>query len=138
MGTTARIASSVARPIIARPFVKERPGAGRVDQPVRLSRLVSWQGEKRSLTHLDMWKIARELVKLAVETNPHEPPVASDEREALADALAATLSALDELDMDDVQAVRLGQVELTRRLKAQRPDATRDLSGSSTSRPRLS
>ncbi|MFE7214513.1 NACHT domain-containing protein [Streptomyces sp. NPDC057611] len=128
VGTTARIASSVARPIIARLFVKEGPGAGLVDKPVRVSRLVSWHGEKRSLTHLDMWKIARELVKLAVETNPYEPPVASDEREALADALAATLSVLGELDMDDVQAVRLGQAELARRLKTERPDATRDLS----------
>ncbi|OEJ28809.1 hypothetical protein BGM19_01905 [Streptomyces agglomeratus] len=127
IGTTARIASSVARPIIARLFAKESQGAGLVDKPVRVSRLVSW-GEKRSLNALDMWKIARELVKVAVEANPHEPPVASDEREALADALAATLSALGELDMDDVQAVRLGHVGLARRLTAARPDATRHLS----------
>jgi hypothetical protein len=127
VSTTARIASSVARPIIARLFVKETPGAGLVDKPVRVSRLVSW-GEKRSLNQLDMWKIARELVKVAVEANLSEPPIASDEREALADALAATLSALGDLEMDDVQAVRLGKRELARRLKAERPDATRDLS----------
>lgn len=127
IGTTARIASSVARPIIARLFVKEGHGAGLVDKPVRVSRLVSWGGEKRSLSELDMWKIARELVTAAVEANPHEPPVASDEREALADALAATLSALGELDMDDVQAVRLGHTELARRLTSAHPDATRDL-----------
>ncbi|WP_406306100.1 NACHT domain-containing protein [Streptomyces sp. NBC_00885] len=132
IGTTARIASSVARPIIARLFVKESHGAGLVDEPVRVSRLVRWGGEKRSLNGLDMWKIARELVKAAVEANPHEPPVASDEREALADTLAATLSALGELDMDDVQAVRLGHAELSRRLTAARPDATRDLSGDAT------
>lgn len=132
VGTTARIASSVARPIIARLFVKEGPGAGLVDKPVRVSRLVSWSGEKRTLTHLDMWKIARELVKVAIEANPHEAPIASDEREALADALAATLSALGELDMDDVQAVRLGQDELARRLRAERADATRDLSADAT------
>lgn len=131
VGTTARIASSVARPIIARLFVKEGPGAGLVDKPVRVSRLVSW-GEKRSLNQLDMWKIARELVKAAIEANPHEPPIASDEREALADALAATLSALGSLEMDDVQAVRLGQEELARRLKGERPDATRDLSADAT------
>jgi hypothetical protein len=132
IGTTARIASSVVRPIIARLFVKESQGAGLVDKPVRVSRLVSWGGEKRSLTRLDMWKIARELVKVAVEANPHEPPVASDEREALADALAATLSALGDLDMDDVQAVRLGHVGLARRLTAARPDATRELSADAT------
>ncbi|MFE0697523.1 NACHT domain-containing protein [Streptomyces sp. NPDC058869] len=131
VGTTARIASSVARPIIARLFVKEGPGAGLVDKPVRVSRLVSW-GEKRSLNQLDMWKIARELVKVAIEANPHEPPIASDEREALADALAATLSALGSLEMDDIQAVRLGQEELARRLKGERPDATRDLSADAT------
>ncbi|MCT4351763.1 NACHT domain-containing protein [Streptomyces sp. Je 1-79] len=128
IGTTARIASAVAQPIIARLFVKEGHGAGLVDKPVRVSRLVSWGGEKRTLNGLDMWKIARELVKVAVEANPHEPPVASDEREALADALAATLSALGELDMDDVQAVRLGREGLARSLSAARPNATRDLS----------
>lgn len=132
VGTTARIASSVARPIIAKLFVKESQGAGLVDKPVRVSRLVSWTGEKRTLSGLDMWKIARELVKAALEANPHEPPVASDEREALADALAATLSALGELDMDDVQAVRLGRRELARRLTAARPEAIRDLSADAT------
>ena len=131
MGTTARIASSVARPIIARLLVKESRGAGLVDRPVRVSRLVSW-GEKRTLNNLDLWKIARELVTAAVEANPHEPPVASDEREALADALAATLGALGELDMDDVQAVRLGHTELARRLTSARPDATRDLTADAT------
>ncbi|MFI5879967.1 NACHT domain-containing protein [Streptomyces sp. NPDC051554] len=131
IGTTARIASSVARPIIARLLVKESPGAGLVDRPVRMARLVSW-GEKRSLNNLDMWKIARELVTAAVEANPHEPPVASDEREALADALAATLGALGDLDMDDVQAVRLGHTELARRLTSARPDATRDLTADAT------
>lgn len=128
IGTTARIASSVARPIIARLFVRENTGAGLVDRPVRVSRLVSWGGEKRSLSELDMWKIARELVRAAIEANPHEPPVASDEREALADALASTLSALGDLDMDDVQAVRLGRGQLARALSAARPHATRDLS----------
>ncbi|MFE7853930.1 NACHT domain-containing protein [Streptomyces sp. NPDC057403] len=127
IGTTARIASSVARPIIARLFVKESQGAGLVDKPVRLARWVGW-GEKRTVSGLDMWKIARELVTAAVEANPHEPPVASDEREALADALAATLGALGDLDMDDVQAVRLGHEELAHRLAAARPDATRELS----------
>ncbi|WP_327190773.1 NACHT domain-containing protein [Streptomyces xinghaiensis] len=131
VGTTARIASAVARPIIARLFVKEGPGAGLVDKPVRVSRLVSW-GEKRNLNQLDMWKIARELVKVAMEVNPRESPIASDEREALADALAATLSALGDLEMDDVQAVRLGREELARRLKRARPDATRDLSADAT------
>ncbi|MGC9495616.1 NACHT domain-containing protein [Streptomyces sp. WG7] len=132
IGTTARIASAVARPIIARLFVQEGPGAGLVDKPVRVSRLIGWGGEKRGLSNLDMWKIARELVKAAIDANPHEPPVKSDEREALADALAATLSALGELEMDDVQAVRLGRVELARRLTAARGDATRDLSADAT------
>ncbi|MFB8759411.1 NACHT N-terminal Helical domain 1-containing protein [Streptomyces nigra] len=131
VGTAARIASSVAQPIIARLFVKEGPGAGLVNKPVRVSQLVRW-GEKRKLNQLDMWKIARELVKVAIEANPHEPPIASDEREALADALAATLSALGDLEMDDVQAVRLGQEELARRLKGERPDATSDLSADAT------
>ncbi|WP_434099596.1 NACHT N-terminal Helical domain 1-containing protein [Streptomyces sviceus] len=120
VGTTARIASSIARPIIARLFVKEGPGAGLVDKPVQVSQLVR-RGEKRKLNQLDLWKIARELVKVAIEANPHEPPIASDEREALADALAATLSALGDLEMDDVQAVRLGQEELARRLRGERP-----------------
>ncbi|QTE02473.1 NACHT domain-containing protein [Streptomyces cyanogenus] len=132
VSTTARVASSVARPIIARLFAREGQGAGLVDKPVRLSGWVRWGGEKQGLGRLDMWKIARELVKAATEANPYEPPVGSEEREALADALAETLAALGDLDMDDVQAVRLGHRELARSLAAARPDATRDLSGDAT------
>ncbi|MFF7332200.1 NACHT domain-containing protein [Streptomyces sp. NPDC008150] len=132
VGTTARIASSVARPIIARLFVKEGRGAGLVEEPVRVSRLVGLHGEKRRLSQLDLWKIARELVQTAVKANPYEPPLSSAELEPLSVALASTLGALGELDMDDVQAVRLGHRELARRLAAAHPGATRDLSADAT------
>ncbi|MFS8202730.1 NACHT domain-containing protein [Streptomyces sp. CWNU-52B] len=128
IGTTARIASAVARPIIARLFVRESDGAGLVDRPVRVAGLLRWRGEKRSLNTVDMWKIAHDLVDRAIEANPAEHVVPSDEREPVAEALAMTLSALGELDMDDIEVVRLGHRALARRLLAARPHATRDLS----------
>nr|WP_308013591.1 NACHT domain-containing protein [Streptomyces sp. REN17] len=105
--------------------MREGPGAGLVDRPVRLSALVSFRGEKRTLTEKDVWKLAAHLVREAVES-PGEAPFPEDERTAVTDALTARLLVLGELDMDDVQAVRLGHRELARQLHHRAP--TRDLS----------
>lgn len=53
-----------------------------------------------------------------------ERPFPADETEAVTDTLATTLLALGDLDMDDVQAVRLGHTAPARRLRAaaQAPD----------------
>lgn len=133
IGTAARITSAVVRPLVARMFVRETDGAGLVDRPVRVSALVRWRGaEKRSFNSLDMWKLTQELVSRAVEVNPHEAPVKSEERQQVAEALATTLFALGDVDMDDVEAVRLGHQALAQRLSGAAPDATRHLSADGT------
>ncbi|MFE9008277.1 NACHT domain-containing protein [Streptomyces sp. NPDC007875] len=105
----ARLASSVVAPLVKKLFVKEGPGAGLVNQPVRISSLVSFRGEKRTLTEKDLDKLAAELVAQATRhAGPGERPCPADEDELVAEQLATTLYALGDLDMNDVQAVQLG------------------------------
>lgn len=124
-----RLASGVVAPLVRKLFVKDGPGAGLVAKPVRISGLVSFAGERRSLSDQDLHKIAAELVARAVRTaGPGERPVPADEEQAVAGALATTLRGLGDLDMDDVQAVRLGATALAERLEAASPQAVRGLS----------
>ncbi|MFG2490058.1 NACHT domain-containing protein [Streptomyces caniferus] len=124
-----RLASGVVAPLVKKLFVKEGPGAGLVDGPVRISGLVSFTGEKRTLTEKDLRKLAGELVDRAVRSaGPGERPLPADEEPAVADALATTLRGLGTLDMDDVQAVHLGADALAERLQAASPTAVRGLS----------
>ncbi|MFE7542731.1 NACHT domain-containing protein [Streptomyces platensis] len=126
----ARLASGVVAPLIRKLFVKEGPGAGLVAKPVRISGLVSFKGERRTLSDQDLHKLAAELVDRAVRSaGPGERPLAADEDRAVAEALATTLRGLGDLDMDDVQAVRLGATALAERLEAASPHAVRGLSG---------
>ncbi|MFH8369059.1 NACHT domain-containing protein [Streptomyces sp. NPDC018031] len=119
----ARLASSAVTPLIRKLFVAEGPGAGLVDKPVRISALVSFPKEKRTLTERDLRKHARRLVERAVDAaGPGERPCPADEDQAVADALARTLTVLGDLDMDDVQAVRLGHRTLVLRLVNQALD----------------
>ncbi|MFD9036446.1 NACHT domain-containing protein [Streptomyces sp. NPDC059567] len=117
-----RLASSTIGPLVKKLLVKDGPGAGVTGarKPIRLSRLVSFRGEQRTLTEKDVRKLAATLVERAL-TGPGEPPFPADEAEALTDALAATLLALGDLDMDDVQAVHLGAPVLARSLRAAAP-----------------
>ncbi|MDN3297692.1 NACHT domain-containing protein [Streptomyces ficellus] len=112
-----RLASSAISPLIRKLLVQEGPGAGLTERRVRLSGLVSFRGEKRTLTDRDVRKLATTLVGDALG-GPGEPPFPRDEAEAVADALARTLLALGDLDMDDVQAVRLGHRALADRLRS--------------------
>ncbi|MEU7639182.1 NACHT domain-containing protein [Streptomyces sp. NPDC039016] len=129
----ARLASGVVAPLVKKLFVQEGPGAGLVDAPVRLSALVSFKGERRTLTDKELRKLAAELVRRAVRSAaPGERPVPEDEETAVADALAATLAGLGTLDMDDVQAVALGPTALAERLTAAVPHAVRGLSQDAT------
>ncbi|TSB18883.1 NACHT domain-containing protein, partial [Streptomyces benahoarensis] len=124
-----RLASAVVGPLVRKLFVREGPGAALTGAPVRLSALVSFRGEKRTLTAKDLHQLAAELVRRAVDAaGPGERPVPADEDTAVADALAASLGALGDLDMDDAQAVQLGATALAARLTAAAPHATRDLS----------
>ncbi|MEV7193832.1 NACHT domain-containing protein [Streptomyces sp. NPDC093510] len=110
-----RLASSAIAPLIKKLFVREGPGAGLVDKPVRLSSLVSFTGEKRTLSQQDLRKLVRELVGRAARET-HEQPMDDIEPDALTDALELTLYALPELDLDDVGAVRLGHRRLADKL----------------------
>ncbi|MGP4110023.1 NACHT domain-containing protein [Streptomyces sp. 4N509B] len=113
-----RLGSTVVAPLVKKLFRAEQPGAGLVDEPVRIASLVSFRGEKRTLTRQDLEKLARKLVRRAVAAaGPGETPP-EDEHEAVAMALADTLAGLGELDMDDVQAVRLGADGLARALSS--------------------
>ncbi len=110
-----RLASSVVAPLIKKLFVREGPGAGLVERPVRVCGLVSFRGEKRTLYGADVRRIAERLVSRSL-ASPGERPFPPDETAAVTDALARALLALGDLDMDDVQAVRLGHRKLARTL----------------------
>ncbi|MEV0257941.1 NACHT domain-containing protein [Streptomyces sp. NPDC050732] len=110
-----RLASSAIAPLIKKLFAREGPGAGLVDKPVRLSALVSFKGEKRTLSQQDLRKLVRELTDRAARET-HERPTSDIELDALTDALELTLYALPELDLDDVGAVRLGHERLAAEL----------------------
>ncbi|MEU4097886.1 NACHT domain-containing protein [Streptomyces sp. NPDC026673] len=121
-----RLASAVAGPLIKRLFVAEGPGAGLVDHPVRISGRVSFRGEKRTLTEADLRVLAARLVRQALRTG--ERPVGADEETAVADALAASLQALGDLDLTDLQAVALGHTEFARALRRAAGSPERELS----------
>ncbi|WP_328359540.1 NACHT domain-containing protein [Streptomyces sp. NBC_00445] len=118
-----RLASSVVGPLVRKLFASDGPGAGLVDKPVRLTDLVSFRGEKRTLGEREVRKLAGKLVSEAM-ASPGERPFPPDEEAAVTETLARRLLALGDLDMDDVQAVRLGSHELTRKLhrRATPPD----------------
>ncbi|MEU2428883.1 NACHT domain-containing protein [Streptomyces sp. NPDC007861] len=111
-----RLASAAVTPLLKRLLVREGSGAGLTDKPVRLAGLVSFRGEKRTLTDKDVCRLASTLVQQS-QSGPGEPPFPPEEGEAVADALARTLLALGDLEMDDVQAVRHGHRELARLLR---------------------
>ncbi|MGW4705474.1 NACHT domain-containing protein [Streptomyces sp. NPDC004285] len=117
-----RLASAAIGPLLKKLLVSDGPGAG-LSGPsgtVRLSALVSFRGEKRTLTERDVRKLAGTLVARALHGDG-EPPFPADETEAVTDTLATTLLALGDLDMDDAQAVHLGHRALARRLRAAAP-----------------
>ncbi|MFB6831048.1 NACHT domain-containing protein [Streptomyces hydrogenans] len=117
-----RLASAAIGPLLRKLLAGDGPGAGLTgaDRPVRLASLLSFRGEKRTLTEKDVRKLAATLVARTCE-GPGGPPFPPDETEAVTDALAAHLLALGDLDMDDVQAVHLGPRDLARRLRAAAP-----------------
>ncbi|WP_328584409.1 NACHT domain-containing protein [Streptomyces sp. NBC_00370] len=126
---TARLASSVVVPLVKKLFQQDGPGAGLVDRPVRISSLVSFRGEKRTLSEQDLHKLTATLVRRAVEpAGPGERPVPIGEDASVALALARTLYSLGDLDMEDVQAVRFGPQALARAMRSVEPNATRHLS----------
>ncbi|MEV4425344.1 NACHT domain-containing protein [Streptomyces sp. NPDC049602] len=117
-----RLASAAIGPLLRKLLVSDGPGAGLTGSSgkIRLSSLVSFRGEKRTLTEKDVRKLAGTLVERSRD-GAGEPPFPADETEAVTTTLATTLLALGDLDMDDVQAVRLGHRDLARRLRTAAP-----------------
>ncbi|MEE1817632.1 NACHT domain-containing protein [Streptomyces sp. SP18ES09] len=117
-----RLASAAIGPLLRKLLVSDGPGAGLTGPSgtIRLSSLVSFRGEKRTLTERDVRKLAGTLVARA-RAGGGEPPFPADETEAVTGTLATTLLALGDLDMDDAQAVHLGHRALARRLRAAAP-----------------
>nr|WSX48947.1 NACHT domain-containing protein [Streptomyces sp. NBC_00974] len=125
-----RLASAVVGPLVKRFFVADAPGAGLVDKPIRLSGYVSFKGEKRTLTESDVRDLAGALVRQGLRTG--ERPVPADEHEAVTDALAATLHALGDLTITDVDAVGLGAAAFARELRRAGGHPERHLSADAT------
>ncbi|MFF4492163.1 NACHT domain-containing protein [Streptomyces sp. NPDC001544] len=118
----SKLAAGLIGPLVKKLFVQEGPGAGLVGRPVRLSALVSFRGEKRTLGEKEVQRLAERIVAQAVRS-PGELPFPVDEQAAVAHALTRRLLALGDLDMDDVQAVRLGDRALAQQLKENAPEA---------------
>ncbi|MBO1333885.1 NACHT domain-containing NTPase [Streptomyces sp. VRA16 Mangrove soil] len=127
-----RVASSAVAPLIRKLFTQPGPGAALTDQPVRLSALVSFKGERRTLGPEQLRRLVRELVERAGRSLPES--LVDEELEAVADALDMTLCSLGDLELDDVQAVDLGPEALALRLYEQAggPRLTRFLSQEAT------
>ncbi|EPH40979.1 NACHT domain-containing protein [Streptomyces aurantiacus] len=125
-----RIASSVMVPLVKRLLLppKSLPGAEFGERPVRIGRLLSFTGDRRTLSEADLYQLARELVRRAMRAaGPHDPPIAPDEQNAVGYALGHTLRALGDLDMDDVQAFDLGPEKLAAALVRASAPETRAL-----------
>ncbi|NGO78706.1 NACHT domain-containing protein [Streptomyces sp. YC504] len=105
-----RVASSAVAPRVRKLFAQPGPGAGLVEKPVRVSALVSFKGEQRTLGTKELKRLVWALVR---RTGGRTVPT---ELDAVADALTRTLYALGDLDLDDVHAVGLGPQALARRL----------------------
>nr|WP_223291071.1 NACHT domain-containing protein [Streptomyces avicenniae] len=109
-------------------FRTDEAGAGLVDKPMRIGSLVSFQGQKRTLTERDFRSISKELVERTSHAiGPHEK-LPDYELRAVENALTYSLRALGSLDMDDAQAVNLGHRAFAQRLHARTPSTTVGLS----------
>ncbi|MFG2991135.1 NACHT domain-containing protein [Streptomyces sp. NPDC048257] len=115
-----RLASGVVTPLVRKLFRTEGAGAGLVDRPHRISSYLAWR-EKRELDAADLRGLADHLVKEALRA-PGERPLPPGEEAGVAAALAATLHALGDLTLSDVEAVRLGPQAFARTLRAAAPD----------------
>ncbi|MFR0355219.1 NACHT domain-containing protein [Streptomyces sediminimaris] len=127
-----RISASLVTPLVKRLIRQAGPGAGLVDEQVRLSGLVSFHGEKRDLVEDDLRRLTGELVSRARRATGPREGFPDDEYTAVVDAVTRTLSGLGGLDMDDVQAVALGPEGFVRRLRLSTPDACQHLSADAT------
>ncbi|WP_239516126.1 MULTISPECIES: NACHT domain-containing protein [unclassified Streptomyces] len=114
-----RLASGVVTPLVKKLLRGEGAGADLVDRPVRISSYVSLR-EHRTLSRDDLRALADKLVDRALRA-PGERPLPPGEEAGVAAALAATLHALGDLAMEDVQAVEMGPAAFAAALRRAAP-----------------
>ncbi|MEU2086208.1 NACHT domain-containing protein [Streptomyces albus] len=124
MDLAVRLASSVADPLVSQLLlpVEATPDKAQAEGEL-LARLVSFRGETPPLSYESLLSLAGELVALAAPASRLPP---RDERPVAA-VLSRTLWIAGELDVTDVQAVRLGPQDFARRLRSAVPGADREL-----------
>ncbi|WP_328689201.1 NACHT domain-containing protein [Streptomyces caniferus] len=122
----ARLTPHVVDPLIRRLFVADGPAAGPADRAVRISRLVSFTGEKPDLAEEELHGLAAALVERGWGAAPGVG------KPAVTAALVRSLRALADLGMDDLDAARLLPAEFARRLCAAVPGVTRHLTANET------
>lgn len=121
MEPVVRIPTTLAAPLVQRLIrttAQQPPSA-----PELIAALATWRGPGAPATPDDVHRTAAEFVQLAAEA--HTAP--GGELTAIADVLARTLLAVGELDLTDVDAVRLGPQDYARRLRGAVQGADRDL-----------
>lgn len=142
MDPAIRLSSRIARPLVER--LVRPPGAAPGTEPAAapgtepaaepaaapgaeaqlLAHLVSFRGHAPPLPYEELLGISRELVRLTAL--PDQLPQADED--PVAAVLSRTLWIIGELDITDVQAVRLGPADYARRLRSAVPGADRELS----------
>ncbi len=68
-----KLASGLVAPLVKKLFVTGGPGAGLVDRPVRLTRLVSFRGEQRHLGEAEVGRLAGRLVGASLDSPASRP-----------------------------------------------------------------
>ncbi|TGB05719.1 NACHT domain-containing protein [Streptomyces sp. MZ04] len=121
MEPVVRIPTTLAAPLVQR--LIRTPPQQQPTAPELIAALTTWRGPDAPATPDDVHRTAAEFVHLAAEA--HTAP--SGELTAVADVLARTLLAVGELDLTDVDAVRLGPQDYARRLRGAVQGADRAL-----------
>lgn len=122
MEPVVRIPSTLAAPLVQR--LIRQPPAQPPATPCLIAALTTWRGADAPATPDDVHRTAADFVHLAAEA--HTAP--TTELAAVVDVLTRTLLAVGELDLTDVDAVRLGPQDYARRLRGAVQGADRALS----------
>ncbi|WP_306939297.1 NACHT domain-containing protein [Streptomyces phaeochromogenes] len=122
MEPVVRIPSPHTAPLVQRLFRTPEPQPS--PAPELIAAFTTWRGAEAPAPPDEVHRTAAEFIQLAAEK--HTTP--TSELPAVVDVLARTLLAVGELDLTDVDAVRLGPQDYARRLRGAVPGADRGLS----------
>jgi hypothetical protein len=83
------ISSAVGQELVARLMTPPEPGAGLVDQPIRLGNWVSWRlGRKRSIVTRDVRKLVRKVAQQVIDGDRSLGVIEPEDGQKVADAVA--------------------------------------------------